>query len=72
MLVDGGKLILGGGVALVGGFAVPREGLSVFERQVATAKIVIPEGVLRLSVARSGGPAKSVKVTVRRRCRRLG
>jgi hypothetical protein len=72
MLIHGAKLILGGGVALVGGFTVPSQGFGVFECQGATAKIVIPERELRLSVASRGGPAKSVEVSVRERCRRLG
>jgi len=60
------ELILGGGEALVGGLAIPDEGLGVVLRGAAAAEIEIAEGELGLGVAGVGLSAERIRVTLQR------
>src|SRR6202040_3555947 len=70
MLVHVAQLILSRRKALVRGLRKPEECLTVVLRDADAAKIMVPEGELRLRISRSGGLAKRVEVVVLRRCRR--
>ncbi len=54
VLIHGAKLVLGGSVALIGGFAIPRQRLRVFQRRVARLKIIIRQDELRAGITGSG------------------
>src|SRR6202166_2297278 len=74
VLVHIAQLILSRSKALVRGLRKPEERLAVVLRNADAAKIMVPEGELRLRISRGGGLAKRVEVLVRRRrrWRRLG
>src|ERR1700726_1868760 len=72
MLVHVAELILRRSKALVRGLRKPEQRLTVVLRNADAAKIMVPEGELRLRISRSGGLANRIKVVVRRQCCRLG
>src|SRR6202040_3044087 len=62
MLVHVAQLILSRSKALVSGLRKPAERLTVVLRNADAAKIMVPEGELRLRISRSRGLANRIKV----------